>query len=65
MKVHTRYRRHELEDLQWTECRSCGETIVLARTPDGLEQLDTVPDGGAPGEPAYEPHECPGEADTP
>lgn len=54
-----RYRRHELAEMQWTECPDCDETVVVARTPDGLEQLDTIPDGGAPGEPGYEPHDCP------
>jgi hypothetical protein len=53
------YRRHELGEIQWTECPACAETVVQARTPDGLRRLDTVPDGGAPGEPGYEEHECP------
>lgn len=59
-----RYRRHELGSLQWSECPDCSETVVVAQTPDGLQQLDTIPDGGAPGEPAYEPHDCPTSKET-
>lgn len=58
MRAAVVYRRHELQELRWDGCSDCGETIVVARTPDGWKHLDTVPDGGAPGEPGYEEHEC-------
>lgn len=47
--------------MYWAECDACGETIVVATTPDGPARLDTLTEGSTRDEPAYEPHDCPAE----
>jgi hypothetical protein len=54
------YRRADLRDLYWKDCEDCGETVVMAlpAAGSGWGCFETIPDGGAPGEPTYQHHQC-------